>query len=68
MPSITSILMYKFTEAAKTAFSKNQPFFKANDRNFIIMHQHDNEYAVMADGVEIIRIVGNTHKFEVMEV
>lgn len=61
-------LMNQFKVTAAETFSSNRTRFQLFGRSFDIIHQHDNEFAVMANGVEIVRIIGNVHNFSVVEV
>lgn len=61
-------LMNQFITTAAATFSSNHTRFQLFGRSFDIVHQHDNEFAVMANGVEIVRIIGNVHNFSVVEV
>jgi len=61
-------LMNQFKVTAAETFSSNRTRCSLFGRSFDIVHQHDNEFAVMANGVEIVRIIGNVHSFSVVEV
>lgn len=61
-------LMNQFKVKAAETFSSNRTSFSLFGRQFNIVHQHDNEFAVCADGVEIVRIIGNVRNFILTEV
>lgn len=61
-------LMNQFITTAASTFSSNRTSFRLFGRSFDIIHQHDNEFAVCANGVEIVRIIGNVRNFSVVEV
>lgn len=61
-------LMNQFKIKAAETFSSNRTRFSLFGRSFSIVHQHDNEFAVCAGDMEIVRIIGNVHSFILVEV